>query len=189
MLSIQLGCFLPWGQDLSTCNKRLYHKTLKSACWLRSFSSNVQDLLTNFLQVQERSRIEANALAEEAKHCPQHVPALYHYDSQLALIVMQYLAPPHEILRKSLGSGKIFPRLASHVGTFLAQTLFKTSLLALDTRQYRRAIQPMLLSNSNVCPCYILCYILSSRAAHCLTCYARPESLYSRQSRPSGKEP
>ena len=89
--------------------------------------------------VQERARIEASALAEEAKHCQQHVPALYYYDPQLALIVMQYLAPPHEILRKSLVSGRIFPRLASHVGTFLAQTLFKTSLLALDTRQYRYA--------------------------------------------------
>ena len=87
--------------------------------------------------MQERARIEASALAEEAKHCQQHVPALYHYDPQLALIVMQYLAPPHEILRKSLVSGKVFPKLANHVGTFLAQTLFKTSLLALDTQKYR----------------------------------------------------
>ena len=87
--------------------------------------------------MQERARIEADALAEEAKHCPQHVPTLYHYDQQLALIVMQYLEPPHQILRKALVEGAIFPQLADHVGTFLANTLFKTSLLALDTTQYR----------------------------------------------------
>lgn len=50
---------------------------------------------------------------------------------------MQYLEPPHTILRKALVAGKSFPHLAEHVGTFLAQTLFKTSLLALDTEQYR----------------------------------------------------
>lgn len=89
------------------------------------------------MSLQERARIEASALAEEAKHCPEHVPTLYHYDAQLALLVMQYLAPPHEILRKSLVTGKTFPRLAQHVGAFLAHTLFKTSLLALDSCQYR----------------------------------------------------
>lgn len=93
--------------------------------------------LTDDSLLKDRARIEASALAEEARHCPQHVPTLYHFDPQLALIVMEYLAPPHEILRKSLVSGKVFPNLADHVGTFLAQTLFKTSLLALDTRQYR----------------------------------------------------
>ena len=50
---------------------------------------------------------------------------------------MQYLEPPHQILRKALVEGAIFPQLADHVGTFLANTLFKTSLLALDTTQYR----------------------------------------------------
>ena len=50
--------------------------------------------------VQERVRYEADALRQEAELCPQHVPEVYHYDQQHALIVMQYLAPPHMILRK-----------------------------------------------------------------------------------------
>ena len=50
--------------------------------------------------VQERVRYEADALRQEAELCPQHMPEVYHYDEQYALIVMQYLAPPHVILRK-----------------------------------------------------------------------------------------
>ena len=50
--------------------------------------------------VQERVRYEVDALRQEAELCPQHVPEVYHYDQQHALIAMQYLAPPHVILRK-----------------------------------------------------------------------------------------
>ncbi len=50
--------------------------------------------------VQERVQYEVDALRQEAELCPQHVPEVYHYDQQYALIVMQYLAPPHMILRK-----------------------------------------------------------------------------------------
>jgi 5-methylthioribose kinase len=47
-------------------------------------------------------RLEGTALADEALHTPQHVPALYCYDSTMALIVMQYIKPPAIILRKGL---------------------------------------------------------------------------------------
>ena len=33
--------------------------------------------------------------------------------------------------------GAIYPKLAGHIANFLAQTLFKTSLIALPTDQYR----------------------------------------------------
>lgn len=32
---------------------------------------------------QERVRYEAEALAEQARHCPEHVPELYHFDPQV----------------------------------------------------------------------------------------------------------
>lgn len=86
---------------------------------------------------QERARIEANALKEQNKHCPKHVPTVYHFDPNMALIVMQYLAPPHIILRKALVAGKVFPQLSTHVADFLAKTLFNTSLYNLDTETYR----------------------------------------------------
>ncbi|KAF5828523.1 hypothetical protein DUNSADRAFT_17481 [Dunaliella salina] len=51
---------------------------------------------------QDRMRLEGAALADEALHTPQHVPALYSYDATMALIVMQYIVPPAIILRKGL---------------------------------------------------------------------------------------
>ena len=51
--------------------------------------------------MQERARYEAQAMAEEYAHCPQHVPKLHLYDADMALIVMQYLEPPHNILRQA----------------------------------------------------------------------------------------
>ena len=32
---------------------------------------------------QDRVRIEAEALQEQARHCPEHVPEIYHYDAQV----------------------------------------------------------------------------------------------------------
>lgn len=52
--------------------------------------------------LQDRVRYEADALREQHRLCPEHVPAVYHFDAQNALIVMQYLPPPHVILRKSI---------------------------------------------------------------------------------------
>lgn len=49
-------------------------------------------------------------MAEEAKHCPQHVPRLHHFDAAMALLVMDYLPPPHDILRRALVAGAIPPR-------------------------------------------------------------------------------
>ncbi|DBA92693.1 TPA: hypothetical protein ACH3X1_002903 [Trebouxia sp. C0004] len=86
---------------------------------------------------QDRVRYEADALRQQHSLCPEHVPALYHFDAQNALIVMQYLPPPHVILRKAIVQGAIYPKLAGHIAHFLAQTLFHTSLIALSTSKYR----------------------------------------------------
>ena len=45
---------------------------------------------------------------------------------RLALTVMAYLKP-HIILRKGLIRGTVYPRLADHMATFMAETLFSTS--------------------------------------------------------------
>ncbi|PRW55925.1 translation initiation factor fusion with methylthioribose kinase [Chlorella sorokiniana] len=86
---------------------------------------------------QDRVRIEAEALVAEAAHCPQHVPAVFHYDARMCIIAMQYLAPPHIIVRKGLIQGLIYPRLADHLASFMAETLFHTSLLALPSDQFK----------------------------------------------------
>jgi 5-methylthioribose kinase len=73
-----------------------------------------------------RSFFEHQALLAQAKVAPQHVPRLFHHDETLALTVMAYLNP-HIILRKGLIRGTIYPKLADHMATFMAETLFSTS--------------------------------------------------------------
>ena len=54
------------------------------------------------------------------------MPKVFHFDESLALTVMAYLKP-HIILRKGLIRGTVYPRLADHMATFMAETLFSTS--------------------------------------------------------------
>ena len=65
---------------------------------------------------------------------------MFHYSPQMALIVMEYLAPPHAMLRTGLIAGELYPELGAHIASFLARTLFHTSLYALDTAQHRCAL-------------------------------------------------
>jgi len=74
----------------------------------------------------DRAWFEYEALVEEARHARKRVPAVYHFDRKMALLVMEYLTP-HVILRKGLIAGKEFPLIARHIGEFMAATLFKTS--------------------------------------------------------------
>jgi 5-methylthioribose kinase len=77
-----------------------------------------------------RSHFERLALAEQARWAPGFVPGVYHADSAMALIVMEYLRP-HLVLRKGLVRGESYPWVGRHLGTFLAHTLFHTSDLYL----------------------------------------------------------
>lgn len=86
---------------------------------------------------RDRCRIEAEALRLQHALVPAHVPRVYHYDGGRSLIAMEYVAPPAIILRHGIVAGLTYPLLAGHVTSFLAETLFSTSLLALDTRAFR----------------------------------------------------
>ncbi|TMJ39236.1 MAG: S-methyl-5-thioribose kinase [Alphaproteobacteria bacterium] len=86
-----------------------------------------------------RSYYEHMALTEQTKHVPKLVPKIYHYDRDLALIVMEYLTP-HIIMRKGLIQGIEYPLFASHIAEFMAQTLFKTSVLAISAAEHKRRI-------------------------------------------------
>ncbi len=86
-----------------------------------------------------RSYYEHMALTEQTKHVPKLVPKIYHYDRDLALIVMEYLTP-HIIMRKGLIRGIEYPLFASHIAEFMAQTLFNTSALATSAATHKRRI-------------------------------------------------
>ncbi|MCD8563368.1 MAG: S-methyl-5-thioribose kinase [Alphaproteobacteria bacterium] len=97
----------------------------------------------------DRAWYEYEALAEQTKHAPRYVPALYHHDHDMALTVMEYLSP-HIIARKGLIKGVKYPSLARHIGEFLAHTLFSTSDLALDPVTKRGKVAAY-LTNTAMC--------------------------------------
>lgn len=74
----------------------------------------------------DRARIEAQTLIEHYKHCPQHTVKIYHYDAELAVIVMEDLSS-HQIWRNDLIQGKHYPQASQQLGKYLAETLFHTS--------------------------------------------------------------
>jgi 5-methylthioribose kinase len=96
-----------------------------------------------------RAEFEHAALVEEARICPGRVPEVHAWAPELALIVMEALRP-HVILRKGLTAGTTYPRLAEHMGTFLARTLFLTSDLALTT-QAKKALMARFAGNAELC--------------------------------------
>jgi 5-methylthioribose kinase len=74
----------------------------------------------------DRARIESEVLIKQRELCPALVPEVYHYDSELALTIMEDLSD-HVILRKGLTDGNQYPLLAEDIGHFLARTLFYQS--------------------------------------------------------------
>jgi 5-methylthioribose kinase len=86
-----------------------------------------------------RSHYEHQALTLQARLAPGLVPAVLHHDEALALIAMELLEP-HIIMRKGLISGICYPRFVEDITTFLAQTLFFTSDLAVRAAQKKDGI-------------------------------------------------
>ena len=98
----------------------------------------------------DRAMFETNALVDEYKMCPEHVPEVYKFDKKLSAIFMEYLAPPNIILRYGLIDGIIYPKLADSMSTFMASTLFKSSLLNLKSSEYRKKLS-FYADNSPMC--------------------------------------
>ena len=59
-----------------------------------TFVSATSVLMCRALCFQDRVRIEAEVLAEEGRHAPEHVPAMLDYDGQMFTIAMAYIGPP-----------------------------------------------------------------------------------------------
>jgi 5-methylthioribose kinase len=96
-----------------------------------------------------RSHFEHLALMEEARWAPEFVPRLYHADSAMALLVMEYLSP-HIVLRKGVVGGEVYPLAGRHLGTFLGRTLFHSSDLYL-TAAAKKELMGAFLANSAMC--------------------------------------
>ncbi len=54
-----------------------------------------------------------------------------------SIIAMELLGAPHLILRHAIIAGHTYPHFPAHTATFLARTLFHTSMLQLGSRAFR----------------------------------------------------
>ena len=88
---------------------------------------------------RERMTYEIRALKNFKKISSQFVPKLYHTSEAMSLVVMQYLGD-HNIFRYDLIDKKVFPNFSDHISTYLANTLFYTSSLALQSSDKRELI-------------------------------------------------
>lgn len=98
----------------------------------------------------KRSFFEYHALTRQEARAPGSVPAIYYFDEGQALIIMEYLAPPHIILRRALIDGRQLPNIARDIGLFMARTLFRGSDLSMVTKD-RKADLALFADNVDLC--------------------------------------
>lgn len=89
---------------------------------------------------RHRMDIETAALRHFRALCPQHVPEVFHADSDMSLVVMERLRE-HRILRGALLDGHTFDSVAAHLATFMARSLFHGSDLYLAPAAKRDAVK------------------------------------------------
>lgn len=87
----------------------------------------------------KRATIEAEALKLFKKHAPDFVPEVYYTNETLAITIMEDLSHL-TIARKGLIDGNDYPLLASHLGTYLANTTFFTSEFGLDKGEKKELV-------------------------------------------------
>jgi 5-methylthioribose kinase len=97
----------------------------------------------------ERTAFEQTALTLYARFVPGLVPRVLHYDSELSLMILERLNP-HLALREGLIRGRVYPRFAEQIARFLAETLFRTSDLALPAGEKKERIA-FFCANDAVC--------------------------------------
>jgi len=95
---------------------------------------------------RERMSYEIRALQFYGELVPNLVPKIYHADEEMSLIIMENLSE-HIIMRKGLIETVKYPKFAEDISTFLAQTLFYSSSLYLESSKKRQLIDRF---NSNV---------------------------------------
>ncbi len=103
----------------------------------------------NFPLSRERMTYEIRALKIFKSLVPNFVPKIYHTSEKMSILVMQYL-DTHNILRYDLIDKKTFPNFSSHISTYLANTLFYTSSLSLQSDEKRELIEQF-NNNTELC--------------------------------------
>lgn len=87
-----------------------------------------------------RIRIESNVLKLEGELAPGLVPDVYLFDGVMNCCVMEDLSD-HTILRTALNEGRIFPKLADDLTTFMVNTLLLTSDVVMEHKAKKALVQ------------------------------------------------
>ena len=97
---------------------------------------------------RERMTYEIRSLEGFAK-LSERIPHIYHSDEDMSVIVMEYLGE-HIIMRKGMMDSVVYPNFASHISSYLANTLFKTSSLYLSNADKAKLISDF-IENTELC--------------------------------------
>lgn len=96
----------------------------------------------------DRNRIEAEILKLEGECAPEFVPKVYRYDDIMCVIVMEDISA-YKNLRKELIAGKVFPKFADEMSSFLVDTLLPTTDLVLDRAEKKDRVRAFV--NKELC--------------------------------------
>src|SRR5581483_7949692 len=97
----------------------------------------------------QRAFFEHEYMRVQKPHVGRLIPEVYHYDPALFAIVMELLKP-HIIMRYGMIAGRVYPAFAGHIVEYLAQSLFKTSDLALPAAE-KKSMIAVFSANTELC--------------------------------------
>lgn len=98
---------------------------------------------------RDRMTYEIRALTLYNELVGDYVPTIFHADEEMSTLVMEYLGD-HRILRLGMIEGTEYRDVASHIGLFMADTLFKTSAWSMPSIE-RRELMDKFTLNSELC--------------------------------------
>lgn len=99
---------------------------------------------------RDRMIFEIRALRTYNEIVPRFVPEIYHADEDMSVMVMQDLGGDVQVLRYPMIKGVIFPNVGVDIGVFLAESLFRTSYLGMQSVERRQLMQQFNL-NDELC--------------------------------------
>lgn len=98
---------------------------------------------------RDRMKFEIRALNLYSELSPGYVPKVYHSDEEMSVMVMQCLCN-HKVLRYGMINGEVYPDLGRNIGSFLAETLFRTSVFGMGSQE-RRELMDQFTLNHELC--------------------------------------
>ena len=98
---------------------------------------------------RERMTYEIRALQTYSKNTPNYTPKIYHANEMMSVVVMEFLGE-HIIMRKGLIASAFYTNFSEHMSDFLAQNLFKTSSLYLNSKS-KRSLVDKFNANTQLC--------------------------------------